>query len=350
MPTVQVAVPKQANKRNLGVFFPTLGIINVEVPPGSRFGDEFEVTLKDEEIIHANKVVKVPLPHGVKPGESFQHRAPNGKIVLVSCPPGAKTGSIIIVPWSDSTNQHFLVQAYLAPVEAKPKPDLEAAIANAKRAGQHNHHGRNHQNPKTSTPGFSVDDIRLAQALSMTTLHTSFSDDKDLEAATKASLRPSNTEDETLELAMKESIVEAERYAQSLHYAHITQKYDDQPDHISKTDYPEDDSLALALKASLAEAEMNSAKYREEEWFESREKTAKVSNASLSVAKPQKETSNTTMWFDVEPQIIKNESVPLPGKPYHPMPDDDELLRKVMELSRREAQERAEALLKQAYS
>jgi hypothetical protein len=266
---VQVAVPKDGRRHHfsMGVFVPETGIINVEMPLGVEFGDEFELSYAVNHQPQPCQVISVPAPYGMKPGMTFRHRVPNGKTVLVSCPPNVSENCSLLVPWSDATNAHYIVQACVAPEKPKEEPRHPPAnmASRIKKAG-----------------GFAKDDIELARALSLTTLQNPGDEEDLLKKALQASLEenvpkhlvphrietaqmPTTTtirntavtgtppvagddenEDALLAMAMKQSLEEATRAASA---ALSIQAEDD-----------EDDAIARIMELSRREAEEKAAR------------------------------------------------------------------------------------------
>ena len=214
---VKVAVPKASGKRyirTVGIYVPDRGTISVDIPHGLQFGDEFEYLLPHHvQGFGASGVLRIPVPDAVVPGTVFKHRAPNGKNISVSCPPGVETHSgDLLVPWSNSTNEHFVIQAHLAPPDA-PKPTRSTPCKPS--------HSVARQIGPGSKPRVD-DDLLLAQALSLTTLQpASLVEDTNLKQAMEASLKeyhpaqallvdpPMDPEDERLlKQVLKQSVQE----------------------------------------------------------------------------------------------------------------------------------------------
>lgn len=346
---VAVAVPKKSMALSIGVFTEDGGIVNVEIPRGLRYGDEFELTYQPDDAPQLFKVVTVPLPRGVSPGHVFQHRAPNGKIISVICPPKAKSGDFLLIPWSDSSNPHHLVQARLDDSESSNSDNLDAAIQTARAA-----RSAIAKNAKPQQkPGFSEDDIQLARALSLTTLSAPYQDEEEiLRNAIRKSMQETATgktrsEEEELERAMRESVIEAQRRAQRLHQAslpgntseptNLTAQNDvDRPVHAS-----DEDELQQAIRAGIAEAEQNRIRLQQLNASYS-SNYGYSAGVDMNASKSGQTSTQTSTYPSSTPNSQCNTSVSTTTSKINSSraPDDDEdaLLRKVQEASLREAQ------------
>jgi hypothetical protein len=197
--TVKVAVPKGKRPvRTMGVFLNELGVINVDVPYGLKFGDEFELTVDKTQHkgTFTSKVSRVPLPYGLTPGMVFKHRTPNGKNISVSCPPGITEDDVLLVPWSESTTEHFIVQAQVAPPEPKKNHNK-----NNNKTHTTAHQQRSTQNGRINPQYYVDDDFRLAQALSVTTLSSPNHEEEEMQRVMKASLEDAARQQQLLLLA-----------------------------------------------------------------------------------------------------------------------------------------------------
>lgn len=365
---VAVAVPKK-HYTNVGVLTEDAGIINVEVPPGLRFGDEFELTYAAYPTPHTFKVAQVALPRGLGPGQTFSHRAPNGKIITVMCPPKTNPGDCLLFPWSDSSNPHHLVQARVQPEETNKPYNLEAVVEAARAAAL------KQKSRKAPKPGFSEDDLSLAQALSLTTLNSHPNADEDAiirqvlrESIAEAPLKTNASDDDELQLVIRESVREAQARAER--FQRGTTSYQQQNNKLStltgnqsvdnlariggSTKSAEEDELERAINASLKEAEKQASLLKEFEFTcqtssqsgSTQRKEATMFSGSIAQSGILKIASNGPSQLEdrdhetltkVQARSLQNVEAPSVAAE-----DEDEIMRKVIELSIREAEIRSQ--------